>query len=93
MPSYIVSRQAQIDIEEILIGVIEFTGFEESAFKLDQALHHKFSLLAEFPYMGVNRNDGTRETFVNSYRIVYEIISDAVYIISVIHSRRLYPRP
>lgn len=93
MPSYIVTQQAQQDIEEILIGVMEFTGFEESALKLDQAFHRKFELLAEFPYMGVNRNDGTRETFVNSYRIVYDILPSGVRIIAVIHSRRLYPRP
>lgn len=44
------------------------------------------------PNIGTRRSDGTLETFVRNYRIVYEIIDDNVFIITIIHTRRLYPR-
>ena len=92
MPNYVVTQKAQDNIDEILIGVVEYTGFEESALKLEDELHRKFALIAEFPHIGTDRKDGTFETFTRNYRIVYEIIENDVFITTVIHTRRLYPR-
>ena len=43
--------------------------------------------------VGRMRDDGMREAFCRGYRIVYAIIGNEVQIKTVIHSRRLYPRP
>lgn len=93
MRKYIVTTQAQNAINEILMGVVEYTGFEASAIALEGDLYAKFDLLAFMPNIGKQRADGTRETFCRGYRIVYDCIEDNLYIITVIHSRRLYPRP
>lgn len=92
MPKYIVSSQAQLEINEILMSVVEYTGFEASAIALEDDLYTKFDLIAFMPKLGKPREDGTRETFCRGYRIIYQQIEDDIYIITIIHSRRLYPR-
>ena len=58
-----------------------------------------FSKIESIGYMpsaiGRARNDGTntREAFIRGYRIVYQERDDHIWIIAVIHSSRLYPRP
>lgn len=93
MANLILTPKARDNIEEILDSVIEFTGFEQSGIKLYEEILKKLDLIAFMPNIGTHRNDGTLETFVRNYRIVYEIENDDVYILTVIHTRRLYPRP
>lgn len=38
------------------------------------------------------REDGTREAFTRRYSIVYTELENEVWIITIIHSSRLYPR-
>ncbi|MEG9481385.1 type II toxin-antitoxin system RelE/ParE family toxin [Mannheimia bovis] len=93
MASFILTPKARSNIDEILENVIEFTGYEQSAIKLYEDILKKFELIAFMPTIGVCRDDGTRETFVRNYRIVYEIVEEDIFIITIIHTRRLYPRP
>ena len=39
------------------------------------------------------REDGDREAFCRAYRIVYREQGDNIMIVTIIHSRRIYPRP
>lgn len=87
------SIDAKNDINEILANVTEFTSFSSSAEKLLNEFRQTFNRLSLFPYSGKSIDDQLRETFCRGYRIVYEIIDDEIYILTVIHSRRLYPRP
>lgn len=54
----------------------------------------KIEQIAFMPLSGRAREDGTRETFVRRYRIVYDYDrqADEVIILAIIHSSRLYPR-
>lgn len=52
MPNYVVTNNAQQDIESILMGVVEYTGFEASAIALEDDLYAKFKLIAFMPHLG-----------------------------------------
>ncbi|MEG9474773.1 type II toxin-antitoxin system RelE/ParE family toxin [Mannheimia sp. HC-2023] len=93
MANLILTTQAENDIDEIIDNVVEFTGYEQSGIKLHTDIFKKLKLLEFMPTIGITRNDGTRETFVRNYRIVYEIVEEDIFIITIIHTRRLYPRP
>lgn len=90
----IITQKAQQDIDEIIEGIIEYTGFEVSGIRLYNELYEKFELIG-FMSSGIGRlrDDGTRETFTRRYRIIYKEFDDEVWIITVIHSSRIYPRP
>ena len=49
--------------------------------------------LSLFPYSGrkipEENNENVREYFVYSYRVIYEISNDYVYILAVIHGKRM----
>lgn len=94
MPKVIITRTAQLQIDEIIDNIIEYTYSLESGLKLMNDIYEKINLIGFMPTaIGRLREDGTRETFCRGYRIVYEVINDNIYINFVIHSRRLYPRP
>lgn len=94
MANWIITAEAQNDIDCIIENVIDYTSFLSSGIKLFEDFQDKFDLIAYMPYaIGRAREDGKREAFCRGYRIVYSIINDTVYINTVIHSRRLYPRP
>lgn len=94
MPKVIVTRTAQLQIDEIVDNIIEYTYSLESGLKFLNDIHEKINLIGFMPMaIGRSREDGAREAFCRGYRIVYEIIDENVYINFVIHSRRLYPRP
>lgn len=89
-----VSTKAQSDIEEIVASVIEYTGFESSGIRLQEDIYQKLEAIAYMPSaVGRLREDGKREAFIRRYRIVYVELDDEVWIVTVIHSSRLYPRP
>lgn len=88
----VTSPNAANDIADILRNVASFTGHWTSAVTLYEEIQAKFDLIAFMPSIGKKRNDGTQETFCRGYRIIYEIQGEVIYIIAVIHSRRLYPR-
>ncbi|RKR78590.1 type II toxin-antitoxin system RelE/ParE family toxin [Otariodibacter oris] len=90
----IITRKAQANINEIINGVIEYTGHASSGIKLYKELYEKFELIGFLPKSGKLRNDGSdhRELFCRStYRIVYRELEDSIQIITVVHARKKYP--
>lgn len=86
------SPNAKINVREILESVEDYTGHWTSAVSLWEEFQEKLDLIAFMPTIGKQRDDGTLETFCHNYRIVYEIIGGKVYVLTIIHTRRLYPR-
>nr|WP_273384407.1 type II toxin-antitoxin system RelE/ParE family toxin [Actinobacillus porcinus] len=81
------------NLNEIIENVIAFTGYELSGIKLSEAIFNKIESISYLPSaIGRKRDDNTREAFVRGYRIVYEEKEDYIWIITIIHSSRLYPR-
>ncbi|OOF86345.1 type II toxin-antitoxin system RelE/ParE family toxin [Rodentibacter ratti] len=94
MHNVVITQNAQHDIIHIIENVTEFTYSFISGVKLYEDIYAKIDMIAFMPQaIGRLRDDGKREAFCRGYRIVYDIIDDVIYIQTVIHSRRLYPRP
>ncbi len=96
MPKLTILPQALQQINEILVNVVEFTGFDVSAIRLSDEIYEKIERITFMPLaIGRLRDDGSREAFARKYRIVYDFdeIADEVVILSVIHSSRIYPCP
>lgn len=70
---------------------MEFTGYEQSGIKLHADIFKKLNLLEFMPSIGIVRDDGTRETFVSNYRIVYEIQNEDIFnmIVELILKKKL----
>ncbi|MBN2970589.1 type II toxin-antitoxin system RelE/ParE family toxin [Roseomonas aeriglobus] len=64
-----------------------------AAVRMDQRFSDAVAGLAEFPLRGhPGEVAGTRElTPHRSYRLVYEVVDDTVWILVLIHSARLWP--
>lgn len=87
----IVSDKAQENLRNIISSVVEYTTHAASGVKLATEIYEKYDLISMLPKCGKLRDDGTRELFARSYRIVYEETEDSVVILTVIHARKLYP--
>lgn len=89
-----ISPSALADINECIRQVMIYTGFEVTGIRLQEAIFDKIESIGFMPSaIGRLREDGLREAFVRGYRIVYEEKNEHIWIIAVIHSCRLYPRP
>lgn len=64
-----------------------------AAVRIDQLFSEAIAKLADFPMLGhAGRVAGTRElTPHRSYRILYEVAGDTVWILVVIHTSRQWP--
>ena len=94
MAKVILSQSAERDVDEILASVYDFTGFISTPERLMAEFIKTFELIAFMPNaIGRLRDDSMREAFCRGYRIVYDVAGDEVRIQTIIHSRRLYPRP
>lgn len=94
MAKVVLSYSATQDINEILANVYDFTGFISTPQKLLTEFNKTFELIEFMPHaIGRQREDGKREAFCRGYRIVYTVGDNSIVINTVIHSRRLYPRP
>lgn len=94
MHKLILTTYAAQRVQEILTSVYEFTGFASTPQKLLAEFEKTFDLIAYMPTAAGRIIQGNRrEAFCRGYRIVYDIVGDEVHIQTVIHSRRLYPRP
>lgn len=91
MANLILTPQTENDIDEIIDNVVEFTGYEQSGIKLHADIFKKLNLLEFMPSIGIVRDDGTRETFVSNYRIVYEIQNEDIFnmIVELILKKKL----
>ncbi|TCS16540.1 type II toxin-antitoxin system RelE/ParE family toxin [Caulobacter sp. BK020] len=64
-----------------------------AAARVDTLFTEAAASLARFPQMGrIGKVPGTREVFPHeSYRLVYEIEDDTVWILALIHTSRQWP--
>ena len=64
-----------------------------AAVRLDTLFSEAAEALAHFPQMGrAGKVPGTREIFPHeSYRLVYEVEGDTVWILALIHTSRQWP--
>ncbi|OOF37617.1 type II toxin-antitoxin system RelE/ParE family toxin [Rodentibacter heidelbergensis] len=93
MANIFFTQEADRNLNEIVANVIEYTGYEITGIKLANDILAKIDVIAYMPTAaGRIIQDNRREAFCRGYRIVYDIIGDEVYIQTIIHSRRLYPR-
>lgn len=66
-----------------------------AAIRMDELFSQAAARLAEHPLLGrTGQIAGTRELVPHeSYRLVYEVEGDAVWILALVHTARLWPRP
>jgi plasmid stabilization system protein ParE len=88
------TKEALADIEAIAEYIEKDSFFYASSVVskiLDVA---KF--ISTFPFSGrvvpEENNEVVREHFVYSYRVIYEIRKDTVYILAVVHGKRILPQ-
>ena len=64
-----------------------------AAVRLDERFAEAASRLADHPYLGKpGQIPGTRELIPHAnYRLVYEVQGDAVWILALVHTARLWP--
>lgn len=93
MAKWVLTARAQCNLVEIVDNVIQFTGYSASGIRLYNELIDHFHKIAFMPYgLGTDIGEGRRQTFCRKYRIIYRIWHDDIYILTVIHSSRIYPR-
>jgi len=65
----------------------------EAALNMDELFSHAVQRLSLFPEYGkVGRIPGTREIFPHkSYRLVYEIMDNVLWILAIAHTSRQWP--
>lgn len=75
--------------------IIEYIAIENplAALKMDELFSAAADRLKDFPKIGrTGRIAGTRELFPHSsYRLVYEIEGDTVWVLTVVHTARQWP--
>lgn len=69
------------------------TDNPSAAARMDELFDTAAERLAEFPELGrLGRIAGTRELIPHeSYQLVYEVSGDAVWILALVHTSRLWP--
>ncbi len=82
------ARQDRSDIWDYLLA-----RDENAAVRIDSLLSEAVAKLADFPMLGHEGEvPGTREfTPHSSYRLVYEIYGETVWILAIIHTKRQWP--
>ena len=66
-----------------------------AAIRMDELFAQAAARLADHPHLGkAGQIAGTRELIPHeSYRMVYEIQGDTVWILALVHTARTWPRP
>jgi len=75
--------------------IIDYIAIDNprAALKMDGLFSEAAAKLADFPMLGrAGKIPGTRELFPHdSYRLVYEIEDDTVWVLTLVHTARLWP--
>jgi addiction module RelE/StbE family toxin len=82
------ARQDRADIWDYLVP-----RDGDAAVRVDTLFSEAAARLADFPMLGHEGEiPGTRElTPHSSYRLVYEIYQDAIWVLTIIHTKRQWP--
>ena len=83
------------DAEQDRVNIRGYIAKENrhAAIRIDVLFEQAAARLAEFPSLGRRgRVAGTRELHVHrSYRLVYKIIDDTVWVLNLVHTAREWP--
>ena len=81
--------------EQDRADIIDYIGQDNplAAIRMDELFAKAAARLAEHPLLGRTGNiPGTRELIPHeSYRLVYEVDGDTVWILALVHTARLWP--
>lgn len=94
MKRVVVTEAAEADLDEMVDYISEDSV--ANAIALDARVRDEIRALGAFPEFGrVGRVTGTRELIVPHDRcvVIYEVRSDAVWVLRVMHGGQLWPRP
>jgi toxin ParE1/3/4 len=90
IPSIIWSKPARDDLKAIHDYIARDS--KRYAMRVAQDIRDKVSILTEFPHVGISvaeiGEEPVRELAIYSYRIIYEVTPNIIYIHGVIHKRR-----
>lgn len=85
-----------LEAREQLAEILDFISdhSEIAAEEMAERIAHSTSNLSNHPYLyRVGRVGGTREMVVHAnYVVVYRVMTDAINIVAVLHTRQQYPR-
>ena len=83
--------------EQDRIDIIDYIALDNpvAAVRIDEVFSAAAARLAEHPLLGrPGQVAGTRELIPHeSYRLVYEVQAEMVWILALVHTSRLWPRP
>ena len=89
------AEDADRDIEDIWWNVAIESSNSVIADRLVQRIFDRYSILAEYPYLGPGRDHllgaGRRTLTVGDYVIVYRVDENTVSILRIVHGRRDLP--
>lgn len=81
--------------EQDRADIVDFIAqdYPRAAIRMDELFGAAVARLVEYPLMGrPGQIPGTRELIPHeSYRLVYEVQADTVWILAVVHTARLWP--
>ncbi|GAA4403081.1 type II toxin-antitoxin system RelE/ParE family toxin [Quisquiliibacterium transsilvanicum] len=81
--------------EQDRADIVDFIALDNprAAIRMDEVFEAAVGRLAEHPLMGrTGEIAGTRELIPHeSYRLVYEVQADTVWILALVHAARLWP--
>ncbi len=83
------------EAEEDRLSILIYLSQESpsAAISMDELFERTASLLEQYPMIGnVGKVSGTREFIPHeSYRLVYELDGETVYILTLLHTARCWP--
>jgi addiction module RelE/StbE family toxin len=84
------------EAEAELLAIHDYIAADNptAADPIERGLHEAADSLSTFPHKGrIGRWEGTRELVLTGspYLIVYQLRSDAIYIVRVVHGHQLWP--
>jgi toxin ParE1/3/4 len=97
MPGFVLSPEAESDLESIWNYVFRESGSPSVAYAFVERIAERFWTLASHPYLGRRRDEdlspGLRSHVAENHVIFYRIdTDDAVSIVRVLHGSRDMPR-
>lgn len=86
------STAARDDLNSLALWLYEFTLSLISVDRILQRIESAVAKLADNPFLGVQgTQNGTRELYIDAYRVVYEVLDSEVQILAIMHCTRQYP--
>ncbi len=83
------SKEAKVDLINILEFYIERNGSTAYSIKLNKRINHSIQLIAKYPNIGIATDyDSVRALITGDYQIIYEVFDQLILVIMLWDSRR-----